>query len=83
MRVIHRTMRMKMRKVTVMLMMMMMMTMMLRYRQQRNRNLLLGVGFLHFLQPRSAQCFAFSALIAFCLQCFDAVGWAAGRASGL
>jgi len=25
--------------------------------------------------------FAFSALI--CLQCFDAVGWAAGRASGL
>ena len=36
-----------------------------------------------FLQPRSAQCFAFSALIAFCLQCFDAVGWAARRASGL
>jgi len=29
----------------------------------------------------SALIFAFSALI--CLQCFDAVGWAAGRASGL
>ena len=24
-----------------------------------------------------------SALFLFCLQCFDAVGWAAGRASGL
>ena len=42
-----------------------------------------GGWFLTFLQPRSAQCFAISALIAFCLQCFDAVGWAAGRASGL
>ena len=29
----------------------------------------------------SVSVFAFSALI--CLQCFDAVGWAAGRASGL
>jgi len=28
----------------------------------------------------SKQVYAFSAL---CLQCFDAVGWAAGRASGL
>ena len=27
--------------------------------------------------------FAFSALTLFCLQSFDAVGWAAGRASGL
>jgi len=26
---------------------------------------------------------AFSVLMLFCLQCFDAVGWAAGRAFGL
>ena len=28
-------------------------------------------------------CFFFFVFVRFCLQCFDAVGWAAGRASGL
>jgi len=44
------------------------------------------LGFLKFNFLRSFLR-AFSALSAFsalmCLQCFDAVGWAAGRASGL
>jgi len=29
------------------------------------------------------QCFTVDLLLKICLQCFDAVGWAAGRASGL
>jgi len=31
----------------------------------------------------SARCSAFYSLFSLCLQCFDAVGWVAGRACGL
>ena len=39
------------------------------------------VAFIFFVVKCSCALIAFSALN--CLQCFDAVGWAAGRASGL
>ena len=37
-------------------------------------------GLLHFQPVRVNDCLTG---LLFCLQCFDAVGWAAGRASGL
>ena len=45
----------------------------------------LSASVQHKLQVdvRSSQNRFFSCKSIFCLQCFDAVGWAAGRASGL
>ena len=50
-----------------------------------NEKFKVAAGKLQFLllEVRSCLCMSFILSYADCLQCFDAVGWAAGRASGL
>ena len=43
-----------------------------------------NISFKLYTHPGKCDLFKFSSFVVFiCLRCFDAVGWAAGRASGL